>query len=137
MVETRSAAATADRTAQGEDTCGNCRQALTGRFCAHCGQEARDLRKPFYKLAGESIGDVFDLDARLVRTVWPLLLKPGEVTRRYRLGQRVAFVPPLRTYLVSALVFFGLFSLTPLPSGTVFVQDSPEHKAWQARREAE
>ena len=43
----------------------------------------------------------------------PLLFRPGAVTRDYLAGRRVAHVPPLRTYLISALVFFGLFSIFP------------------------
>jgi hypothetical protein len=35
------------------------------------------------------------------------------VTRDYLLGRRVTHVPPLRAYLISALIFFGLFSLFP------------------------
>src|SRR5262245_10277252 len=87
-------------------SCANCEEPLRGPFCSTCGQEARDLHRPLHVLVGESLADIFDVDARLVRTVGPLLLQPGEVTRRYRLGHRIAYVPPLKTYLVSALVFF-------------------------------
>ena len=92
-------------------SCANCGQALSGRFCGQCGQEARDLHRPFYVLAGEALGDVFDIDARWARTIGPLMFRPGEVTRRYRRGHRIAYVPPLRTYLIAALVFFGLFTV--------------------------
>jgi hypothetical protein len=98
----------ADKTA---DRCANCAHVLAGPFCAACGQEARNLHRPFYALVGEAIGDVFDVDARWARTLGPLLLAPGEVTRRYRRGHRVAYVPPLKTYLIAALVFFGLFTV--------------------------
>jgi hypothetical protein len=111
--------------------CANCDQPLSGPFCSACGQEARDLHRPIHVLIGESLGDIFDVDHRLARTVGPLLLKPGEVTRRYRHGHRVAYVPPLRTYLVAALVFFGLFTFFPRDTSRegVFMQNSPEAAA--------
>jgi hypothetical protein len=59
------------------------------------------------------IDDALRLDTRLVRTVRPLLFRPGLVTRDYLLGRRVTHVPPLRAYLISALIFFGLFSIFP------------------------
>jgi hypothetical protein len=59
------------------------------------------------------MGDVFNLDTRLARTVRPLLLQPGAVTADYLAGRRVRFVPPLRSYLIAALIFFGLFSIFP------------------------
>jgi hypothetical protein len=111
--------------------CANCDRALTGRFCGHCGQEARDLHRPFYALAAEAIGDVFDVDARWARTIGPLLFRQGEVTRRYRRGQRVAYVPPLKTYLIAALIFFGLFTLfgTRDPAREQIVTSATEARA--------
>ena len=43
----------------------------------------------------------------------PLLFRPGLVTREYLSGHRIGHVPPLKTYLISALVFFGLFAAFP------------------------
>jgi hypothetical protein len=59
------------------------------------------------------IDDALSLDTRLVRTVRSLILRPGEVTRQHRAGRRVSYVPPLRAYLISAVIFFGLFTLFP------------------------
>ena len=115
--------------------CANCDQSLSGPFCSACGQEARDLQRPIYVLAAESAADIFDLDTRLTRTIGPLLLKPGEVTKRYRRGHRVSYVPPLKTYLVSALVFFSLFTLFPRREPdrqAVFMANSAEARAARA-----
>lgn len=93
--------------------CANCGARLEGAYCSQCGQEAVDLHRPFRKLLSEVIDDALSLDTRLARTIRPLLFRPGVVTRDYLAGRRVAHVPPLRTYLISALVFFGLFSIFP------------------------
>jgi hypothetical protein len=86
---------------------------LEGPYCSRCGQQVIDLHRPFRQLLQEVIDDALSLDTRLLRTLRPLLFRPGVVIRDYLAGHRVAQVPPLRTYLISALVFFGLFSIFP------------------------
>jgi Protein of unknown function (DUF3667) len=93
--------------------CSNCDALLDGPYCSQCGQQSVDLHRPFRQLLSELIDEALSLDTRLVRTLRPLLFRPGAVTRDYLAGRRVAQVPPLRTYLISALVFFGLFSIFP------------------------
>ncbi len=93
--------------------CSNCEAALDGPYCSQCGQKAADLHRPFRQLLSEVIDDAFSLDTRLMRTLRPLLFRPGLVTRDYLMGRRVSYVPPLKTYLISALVFFGLFTAFP------------------------
>jgi hypothetical protein len=106
--------------------CANCSAPLSGRYCSACGQEARDLHRPFRQLLADTIEDVFSLDTRLVRTLRPLVLRPGAVTADYLAGRRAPYVPPLRSYLIAALVFFGLFSIFPSRAQVeVFVGEDP------------
>ena len=115
-------------------TCANCGDVLAGEFCSRCGQRALDLHRPFPAILSDLVGDVFNLDTRLVRTLHPLLLKPGQVAKDYIAGRRAAHVPPLRSYLIAALIFFGLFTIFPSRAPVrVFVQGSSEEQA--ARRE--
>ena len=72
-----------------------------------------NLHLPFSQFISEVIDDALSLDTRLVRTLRPLLFHPGLVTRDYLLGRRATHAPPLRAYLISALIFFGLFSIFP------------------------
>jgi hypothetical protein len=111
-------------------TCANCGDVLAGEFCSRCGQRALDLHRPFSELVSDVVGDVLNLDTRLVRTLRPLLLKPGQVAKDYIAGRRSAHVPPLKTYLIAALVFFGLFTIFPSRAPVrVFVEGSPEQEA--------
>src|SRR5262245_40974570 len=93
--------------------CSNCDALLDGPYCSRCGQKAMNLHLPFSQFISEVIDDALSLDTRLVRTVHPLLFRPGLVTRDYLMGRRATHVPPLRAYLISALIFFGLFSIFP------------------------
>ena len=72
-------------------------------------------------MLADAVGEVFSLDTRFAHTLWPLLTRPGRVTKEYLSGRRAAHVPPLRTYLIAALVFFGLFSVFPTKSPPVYV----------------
>jgi hypothetical protein len=87
-------------------------------------------------LLSQVVEDVFSLDTRLVRTLGPLIARPGKVTREYLAGRRVSYVPPLKAYLIAAFVFFGLFTLFPTDMKvSVFYQGSPEEDA--ARQESD
>lgn len=116
--------------------CANCAAPLAGPFCAQCGQSARDFHRPFWTLLSEGLGEILSLDTRLIRTVRPLLFTPGQVTKEYLAGHRVAHVSPLRAYLVSALVFFGLFNVFTVtaPPVYVFIAGSAEEAEAKAAR---
>ncbi|MEM7280178.1 MAG: DUF3667 domain-containing protein [Pseudomonadota bacterium] len=57
------------------------------------------------------IGDLFELDSRLWRSLISLLVKPGFLTKEYLNGKRAYYTPPLRMYLVLSIVFFLLASI--------------------------
>jgi hypothetical protein len=94
-------------------SCRNCGEALAGKFCWSCGQEDVAPHPTVRELASDLLGEIFSLDSRLLRTLRPLLLQPGALTRDYLAGRRVRFVSPLKIYLVAALIFFGLLALLP------------------------
>lgn len=94
-------------------SCLNCGEALAGKFCSACGQEDVAPHPTVQELASDLLGELFSLDSRLLRTLRPLLLRPGALTRDYLAGRRVRFVSPLKIYLIAALLFFGLLALLP------------------------
>ena len=55
--------------------------------------------------------DLLDLDSRFMRTMKPLLFKPGRLTRDYMEGRRFRYAPPMRLYIFSSIVFFLLAAL--------------------------
>ena len=66
--------------------------------------------------------DLLDLDSRFMRTMKPLLFKPGRLTRDYMEGRRFRYAPPMRLYIFSSIVFFLLAAL--LSSDAVFINSS-------------
>jgi hypothetical protein len=86
--------------------CLNCGATLVGPYCHRCGQEAVDRRRSLRALLSDALGDLFSFDSRILRTVVPLLFRPGYLTVEWVKGRRVDFVPPLRLYVFTAAIFF-------------------------------
>lgn len=95
------------------ETCRNCGEKLLGEFCWRCGQEAADFHRPLRSLASDFFENVLNLDSKLLRTIGPLLFKPGRLTREYLAGRRAPYVRPLKLYLLAALLAFGVLALWP------------------------
>lgn len=95
------------------ETCRNCGETLLGAFCWRCGQEAADFHRPLRSLAADFFDNVLNLDSKLLRTIGPLLFRPGWLTREYLAGRRVPYVRPLKLYLIAALIAFGVLALFP------------------------
>ena len=65
----------------------------------------------FPVLLRDLMEDLLDLDSRFIRTMKPLLFKPGRLTRDYMEGRRFRYAPPMRLYIFSSIVFFLLAAL--------------------------
>ena len=94
----------------GSVRCMNCGTDLKGPFCYYCGQPDKNLMRFFPVLMRELLEDTLDFDSRFVRTIKPLLFRPGRLTRDYLDGKRFRFVPPLRLYIFSSIAFFFLMA---------------------------
>ena len=95
------------------EACLNCGTTLSGQYCGHCGQRARSRLISIWELMQEAFGDLFELDSRLWRTLIPLVVRPGRLTRDYLEGRRARFMPPFRTYLVLSIFFFLIAFFDP------------------------
>jgi hypothetical protein len=95
----------------GSEKCLNCGTPLKGPFCYFCGQPDRNFMRFFPVLLRDFMEDLFDLDSRFIRTMKPLLFKPGRLTRDYMEGRRFRYAPPMRLYIFSSIVFFLLAAL--------------------------
>ena len=107
----------------GSVNCLNCGTELMGPFCYFCGQPDRNFMRFFPVLLRDLMEDLFDLDSRFVRTMKPLLFKPGRLTRDYMEGRRFRYAPPMRLYIFSSIVFFLLAAL--MSSDLISIQAAP------------
>ena len=92
--------------------CDNCGRELSGEYCSHCGQRARDPIVSIGEFINEALNGLFSVDSRIWRTILPLLIQPGALTTEYIAGRRERYLPPFRTYLVVSLLFFMVASIT-------------------------
>ena len=92
----------------GSPSCLNCGTELKGPFCYYCGQPDKNLLRFFPVLVRDLLEDVMDFDSRFMRTMRPLLFHPGRLTRDYLDGRRFRYVPPMRLYIFSSMLFFIL-----------------------------
>ena len=95
----------------GNAKCLNCGTPLQGPFCHYCGQPDKNFLRFFPVLLRELLEDFLDFDSRFMRTLKPLLFKPGKLTRDYLDGHRFRYTPPLRLYIFSSIACFFLAAL--------------------------
>ena len=91
-------------------TCPNCGENLTGIFCANCGQKVKNLNVPFKEVVSEVVENTLTFDSRFLRTLIPLITKPGFLTVEYNLGRRFRYVTPFRLYVFISFILFFMLS---------------------------
>ncbi|MEE4298687.1 MAG: DUF3667 domain-containing protein [Pseudomonadales bacterium] len=83
---------------------------MTAAYCANCGQRQTPSIVPVGDWFGDLVEGLFGADAVLPRTLATLLLRPGELTRRYAEGRRASQSGPLRVYIVVSAAVIGLMT---------------------------
>jgi len=84
--------------------CANCGTPGTDRFCGHCGQRLDVHLHSVGHFASEAAEVLTHSDSSLWRTLWPLLARPGHLTREFIAGRRVRYLQPFRLYLVASVL---------------------------------
>ncbi len=117
-----------ERRLTGSAACMNCGTGLMGPFCYYCGQPDKNFMRFFPVLLRELLEDFLDFDSRFMRTIKPLLFKPGKLTRDYLDGKRFRYVPPLRLYIFSSIAFFFLAAIMAGNSITISTDNEGDEK---------
>ncbi|WP_310383409.1 DUF3667 domain-containing protein [Roseateles sp.] len=114
------AATEALNTAPTPALCPNCSTRFPAprpKFCGACGQES-NLRPPTLLEFLQQFGGAYiSTEGALWRTLWRLLLLPGQLTLEYMAGRRRRYVLPLRLYLTISVL--ALLSLRVVTSGKI------------------
>lgn len=101
-----------ERGAAHATTCLNCGTHLIGAHCHACGQSAH-----VHRTAGAILHDiahgVFHFEGKARHTLPMLVMRPGELTRRYIDGERARFVSPLAVFLFSVFLMFAIVANLP------------------------
>lgn len=88
-------------------TCANCQSAMTGPFCAQCGQ-ARFVEsdRRLSHLLKQAFDHLTDFDSRLWRSLLALLFQPGRMTHDYLIGRRQYWMAPVSLFLLANVLYF-------------------------------
>jgi len=113
MTEVPSTASTSPQAAA--HACRNCGVIATGTYCPNCGQETSLALPTVRSMLREAAGRYVALDGRIWRTLFPLLFRPGFLTREYFAGRRRRYIRPARLFLVLSIALFALLRLTGEP----------------------
>lgn len=93
--------------------CLNCGYPFQGQevFCPNCGQKNQNNALSFKNFISEIFQGFTSWDAKFWRTLFPLLTKPGKVSKDYIEGKRARYTNPFRFYLTTSIVFFLILGL--------------------------
>ena len=105
--------------------CDNCGAAVSGHYCAACGQRLEAPVQSLWHFAREATEDLTHADSRLWRTLGALLFRPGCLTREFLTGRRARYLPPVRLYLVISVAFFLWASATHHVRVVLFPENDP------------
>lgn len=89
-------------------SCSNCGAVLSTAYCSACGQKAK-VHRTLGAFAHDALHSVLHFDGKIWRTLPLLAWHPGQLTRRYVLGERAKFVSPLALFLFSVFLAFAVF----------------------------
>ncbi len=84
--------------------CAGCHAALSGPFCAQCGQRAGEGRLTLRTVGGHMVADAFDMNRGLLFTALELSRRPGAAIRAYVEGDRARFTNPVKYFLIMATI---------------------------------
>ncbi|HEX8485217.1 DUF3667 domain-containing protein [Sphingomonas sp.] len=91
------------------ELCLNCGTRLLGAHCHACGQSGH-VHRTVGAIGHEIAHGVFHFEGRIWRTLPMLVLRPGQLTRRYIAGERARFVSPLALFLFTVFLMFAAIS---------------------------
>ncbi len=102
----------------GEDgVCANCGAAVSGRYCASCGQPAH-VHRSLGHFFEEVLHGLFHFDTKAWRTLPMVVARPGTLTRNYIYGKRVRYISPIALFLFVVFLMFLVFAFVGAsPSG--------------------
>ena len=94
--------------------CLNCGERLKDHmnYCPSCGQENHKMTVGLKLLISDFFKDYLTFDSKIFRSLKPLIMQPGALTKEYSSGKRALYIPPIRLYIFISFVFFFVSSLS-------------------------
>ena len=74
--------------------------------CHNCGQKYVEKKVGVKTIVTDFFDDYFTVDPKIIKSILPLLIKPGFLTNEYLAGRRESYVKPFRIYIITSMLFF-------------------------------
>gem|GEM_PF-1132627 len=91
-------------------TCRNCGHPVDLHYCPRCGQHVRDHNTKLWHFVAEFLEEFVRFDSKFLRTIIPLILKPGYLTQEWVNGKRVRYITPLKVFFTLSAIAFLVIS---------------------------
>ena len=92
--------------------CPTCDVRLRGRYCHACGQDTHIRPRPLRDVAHEMLVEVTKLDAKAIRTMATLAVRPGRLLEAYRSGASGRYSTPLKMFVMMTAIFLAVLNFT-------------------------
>lgn len=93
-----------------EKHCYNCATIISqdAKFCSNCGQKHTTGKIPIYEFVYDFFKNVFNIDAKLPKTLLNLLFFPGRLTTRFFEGKHKSYLKPTQLFVSITLLCFTI-----------------------------
>lgn len=107
--------------------CDNCDKIFYDeyKFCPDCGQSAT-TKLSLKVLFKDTLSNYLSVDARIFRSLAPLLFRPGYLPKIFVAGKRHTFLHPARFYLFVSVIFFFLLSFIGVDDDFIGLNDQQQ-----------
>ena len=91
-------------------SCRNCGYPVQLNYCPKCGQHVADHNTKLWHFVAEFMEEFVRFDSKFLRTVIPLMIRPGFLTQEWVKGKRVRYITPLKIYITLSAIAFLVIS---------------------------
>ncbi len=85
---------------------------LSDRYCPYCSQANTTKHLSIRDFFEEFLGEIVNLDTRLVRTLKTMLWRPGAISLEFIEGRRKTYANPFRLLLSVAIIYFLMLNFS-------------------------
>ncbi len=118
-------------------TCLNCGMNINeANYCPHCGQLNSEKRLPVSHFFKDFAGDYLTLDSKIIRSLFPLIYRPGYLTKEYLSGRRVSFIFPIRLYIFITFLFFLIVTVNAKMDKNIDISNTDTNKEQMISRDS-
>jgi hypothetical protein len=95
-----------------QNHCYNCNTILEekAKYCSNCGQKHTTGKIPVYEFVYDFLKNVFNIDAKLPKTILYLLVLPGRLTNEFFKGKHKSYLKPAQVFVFVTLLCFTLIT---------------------------